>query len=176
MVVVVTPGKEFWKSSFYQWFWSAKVVFTLFTNIFKAVFRNFPRKGDINMARDHNYHDALREDLNWGKVYCTHELQSRTQETCHSQQTEPNIYAMCHLAMCHRRFHFHSAKYMYSRVANGPLKITSLGISFFHLFWVSDFFAHCLGVSDFLLVVSESRIFLLILKVLSLGLGFSKNL
>ena len=46
-------------------FWSAKVVFTLFTNIFKAVFRNFPRKfANVNMARDHNYHDALCEKLN----------------------------------------------------------------------------------------------------------------
>ena len=40
-------------------------------------------------------------------------------------------------------------------VANGPLKITSLGISFFHLFCVSDYFAHHLGVSTFLLIVSE---------------------
>ena len=49
-------------------------------------------------------------------------------------------------------------------VANGPLKITRLGISFFHLFCVSESRIFLLIVSDFLLVVSESRIFLLILK------------
>ena len=32
--------------------------------IFKDVLRHFPRKANVNMARDHNYRDALREILN----------------------------------------------------------------------------------------------------------------
>ena len=40
------------------------VVFTLFIY---AVFRNFPRKAYVDMTSDHNYHDALRENLNKGK-------------------------------------------------------------------------------------------------------------
>jgi len=59
MVVVVTPGKEIGESSLNQWFWSVKVVFVLFSNIFNS--RDFPRKAKVNMARDNNYHDALHD-------------------------------------------------------------------------------------------------------------------
>ena len=46
-------------------------------HILKAVFRNFPQKANVNMAHDHNYHDALHEKFELGKS-----LLHGNQESC----------------------------------------------------------------------------------------------